>query len=69
MCWKCSTGCTSFSFTAGQSYSAVCGVVQGYMYGSPDAFGYTTTTEMTSCLKDKIGKKMVSRQSFLASSN
>ena len=40
MCWKGSVGCTGFSFPSEQSYSAVCGFVEGYNYGSPDIFGH-----------------------------
>ena len=38
MCWKKSAGCTGFSFPSEQSYSAVCGIVEGRNYGSPDGF-------------------------------
>ena len=47
MCWKGSTGCTGFSFPSKQSYSAVCGFVEGYNYGSPDGFGYTHSPAQT----------------------
>ena len=47
MCWKGSTGCTGFSFPSEQSYSAVCGFVEGYNYGSPDGFGYTHSPAQT----------------------
>ena len=40
VCWKGFSGCTSVSFAAGQSYRAVCGVAEGYNYGSLDAFGW-----------------------------
>ena len=47
VCWKKEAGCTSFSFEAGQDYTAVCGVAAGYAYNSPDTFGYTHSPSQT----------------------
>ena len=47
VCWKKEAGCTSITFEAGQDYTAVCGVTEGYVYGSPDALGYTHSPSQT----------------------
>ena len=31
-------GCSSVNFTVDQNYTNICGIVQGYQYGSPNAF-------------------------------
>ena len=47
MCWKKAAGCTSFSFEAGQDYTAVCSVAAAYIYHSLDAFGYIHSLSQT----------------------
>ena len=53
-CRRTGAGCTSVHFSAlGKDYTAVCGMVEGYQYGSMDAFE-TSSTSINSVYLDGI---------------
>jgi len=45
-CRRTGARCTSVHFSAvGKNYTAVCGMVEGYQYGSMDGFVYSTVSK------------------------